>query len=124
MTAEQRAGNLRELATGRLYIDGEPEVRIREKGVRPEQVNTLLLVVTKMGDEDGPVGLTSSLFFPGESKLDDLVPEAKQHVADRVAQVGGVVLQQEIELLNGLPDDITRFVVINLLRHAKQLLPQ
>lgn len=116
--------NIEEIATGRLYIGGEPEVRLRRKDVPPDAVGNLFLVVTEMGDESGPVGLTSSLFAAGASGIGSAAALAKEQIARRIASVGGQVLDQTVEQVHALPDDLTRFVVINLLRAAKALRPE
>jgi hypothetical protein len=114
---------MRELATGRFYIDGEPEVRIRQQPLPGAGRETLLLVVTTLGDDNGPVGLTSSMFATPAADVEAAVPQAKDNVAGRVASIGGRVLHQEVELLDAVPEDLTRFVVVNLLRSAERLLP-
>jgi len=114
---------MRELSTGRLYVDGEPEVRIRHEAFQGCQLDNLLLVVTTMGDDAGPVGLTSSIFAAEAIDVTQAGTAAMEDVAERVAAVGGRVLHQEVRPLRQLPKDLTRFVVVDLLQSAKRLLP-
>jgi len=113
-----RAADLREVATGRLYIDGEPEVRIRDKDAARDSSARFMLVVTRMGDEDGPVGLTSSLFAAAGTAQDE-EDAALQFAATRVTACGGVVLGQTVERIDAPPDEVTTYLVKNLLRSAK-----
>src|SRR4051794_29010076 len=83
-----------ELATGRFYFDGEPEVRLRSDVLSEPSV--FLLVTTVMGDGDEPVGLTTSLFQSdasgGHKRLEEA---AKDDVASRVEMSRGKVLSQQ-----------------------------
>jgi len=114
---------MKELSTGRLYVDGEPEVRIRHEALQGSRLDNLILVVTTMGDDAGPVGLTSSIFAADAIDAVQAERAAMENVAERVAAVGGRVVHQEVRPLRELPADLTRFVVVDLLQSAKRLLP-
>src|SRR5882757_3035269 len=111
---------MRELSTGRLYVDGEPEVRIRHEAFQGCRLDNLLLVMTTMGDDAGPVGLTSSIFAAEAIDAAQAEKAAMENVAERVAAVGGRVVHQEVRPLRELPKDLTRFVVVDLLQSAKR----
>lgn len=108
-----------ELATGRFYIDGEPEVRLRLKQ-RNELPSSghLVAVTTIMGDGEEPVGLTCSIFST-KLETDRAESLAKSEIAGRVEASGGRVLSQASQVLSGLPEDISRHVVIAMLRESR-----
>ena len=111
---------LDEVATGRLYFDGEPEVRLRAS-VAPGY-SAYLLVVTIMGDSDEPVGLTVSLFeMPSalaQAMCENLV---KADIVSRVEMSRGRVLSQKTRKVEA-PSDLRTFMVVEMLGYARQFL--
>ena len=111
---------LDEVATGRFYFGGEPEVRMRGS-VEPDH-STHLLVITIMGDGDEPVGLTASLFqAPSGLSQGSLESVAKADIVSRVEMSRGKVLRQDGRKVEA-PRDLRTFMVVEMLRSAHQFL--
>jgi len=104
---------LLELVTGRFYIDGEPEVRLRTS--ERTSGDDLLAITTVMGDDDKPVGLTLSVFSSSGLKRSAAETLAKEDIVSRIEAIGGRVISQDVRALPEWPTDITRFVVVSML---------
>jgi hypothetical protein len=109
---------LLEVATGRFYVDGEPEVRLRMKIPAVYADDNLLSITTLMGDGDTTVGLTYSLFATGSLDLMEAQPLAIEEIAARVEASSGHVISQDVRSISKKPGDVVRFVVVEMLREA------
>jgi hypothetical protein len=111
-----------ELAIGRFYCDGEPEVRLRSKAGELIPFECLVGLTTIMGDGENAVGLVHTIFATSLGR-EEAATKAKSNIAARVSAAGGTVIAQYAEDINSLPEDVSRHVVVTMLRDAKQYLP-
>ncbi len=121
MAAEPKF-DLVELATGRLYLEGEPEVRLRSSVDFTEAV--YLVVITIMSDGHQPVGLTASVFCAPTPQdphdrlcLEDAV---KEDINQRVLSSRGKVVIQFVRFISR-PVNLASFLVREMLDASNQL---
>jgi hypothetical protein len=114
--------DLVELATGRLYLDGEPEVRLRSSADFAEAV--YLMVITIMSDGHQPIGLTASVFYartplaPQDSlSLENAV---KEDITQRVLSSRGEVVAQFVRFISR-PVNLASLLVREMLDASNRL---